>query len=669
METVTLFEWFVGAIFVGVNAYRRYNTPSSNRATTTFENFNTFFIFYLITVLSLYVFFGALFDSSPETVGSLYGLMTGQINASLPGELSKLSAPMLSALFLTTLLPSLPWLSRYDQALLRKFWERGHIPNHVQKMAAVMRRAPFNFSPSQNKHLRKLCESLSIDLQALDLKQCDKLDYHWARLNVLLESIAEWKQDDLGRLRNFMKENAEEFNQLVSSLEYINSEFAELKAEKLDEKILSKIERMLNKTVFESFRDTTVFVAKAVCIAELSESGRSSRISQLGFEGGSQGRDRLSAGQISGALLAILVTFLAVSVMQELAKPVDFRRFGNVGFMTFLMLFTYGAALVIALDLKCRVGMGYNELTRQRTWSAYVWVGLITGLSWLLVTFSYRYILNMLSGIESDVNLERVMTDIGWSYPYALQSLALAVSISWILDYHQSQGLSGRLTSKQRLFDMSIAMVALAVVSVIAYLWMEGLGWFEGVGTKDEAYRGRISLGWTVAKGVAVAAVVGWLVPMWFNLNRLRAPDQIAGRLIMMNKTGLSKEIRNLEPDELISVVAAVSATVAAVDNDVSRNEKDVYQIICSHLAGLPSSDVDVDAAEKEFDACFELIEKDELALDKKLGLLSDLPLLSALMPYIASSIAFADGVYLQQEREMVEQIQEKVAAAVKVYS
>ena len=669
METVTLFEWFVGAIFVGVNAYRRYNTPSSNRATTTFENFNTFFIFYLITVLSLYVFFGALFDSSPETVGSLYGLMTGQINASLPGELSKLSAPMLSALFLTTLLPSLPWLSRYDQALLRKFWERGHIPNHVQKMAAVMRRAPFNFSPSQNKHLRKLCESLSINLQALDLKQCDKLDYHWARLNVLLESIAEWKQDDLGRLRNFMKENAEEFNQLVSSLEYINSEFAELKAEKLDEKILSKIERMLNKTVFESFRDTTVFVAKAVCIAELSESGRSSRISQLGFEGGSQGRDRLSAGQISGALLAILVTFLAVSVAQELAKPVDFRRFGNVGFMTFLMLFTYGAALVIALDLKCRVGMGYNELTRQRTWSAYVWVGLITGLSWLLVTFSYRYILNMLSGIESDVNLERVMTDIGWSYPYALQSLALAVSISWILDYHQSQGLSGRLTSKQRLLDMSIAMAALAVVSVIAYLWMEGLGWFEGVGTKDEAYRGRISLGWTVAKGVAVAAVVGWLVPMWFNLNRLRAPDQIAGRLIMMNKTGLSKEIRNLEPDELISVVAAVSATVAAVDNDVSRNEKDVYQIICSHLAGLPSSDVDVDAAEKEFDACFELIEKDELALDKKLGLLSDLPLLSALMPYIASSIAFADGVYLQQEREMVEQIQEKVAAAVKVYS
>jgi len=67
METITLFEWIAGAVFVGVNAYRRYNTPASNRATTTFENFNTFFLFYLLTVLVIYVIFGALFDSSPET--------------------------------------------------------------------------------------------------------------------------------------------------------------------------------------------------------------------------------------------------------------------------------------------------------------------------------------------------------------------------------------------------------------------------------------------------------------------------------------------------------------------------------------------------------------------------------------------------------------------------
>ena len=164
-------------------------------------------------------------------------------------------------------------------------------------------------------------------------------------------------------------------------------------------------------------------------------------------------------------------------------------------------------------------------------------------------------------------------------------------------------------------------------------------------------------MGWIVIKGMAVAAVVGWLVPMWFRINRSKAPDQIAGRAIRMNKKGLSEEIRNLEPNELINAVAAVAASVAAIDQDVSRSEKDVFQIICGHLAGLPNSDVDINSADKEFDHCLELIENGELQLEERLHNFSRLPLLASLMPFIASSVAFADGVYLDQEREIVEQI------------
>ena len=105
------------------------------------------------------------------------------------------------------------------------------------------------------------------------------------------------------------------------------------------------------------------------------------------------------------------------------------------------------------------------------------------------------------------------------------------------------------------------------------------------------------------------------------------------------------------------AAVAAVSATIAAIDNDVSRSEKDVYQIICSHLAGLANSDVDIDSAEKEFDHCLELIEKGELELEARLHNFGRLPLLASLMPFIAFSVAFADGVYLDQEREIVAQI------------
>ncbi len=525
-----------------------------------------------------------------------------------------------------------------------------------------MRRAPFNFSPRQTKQLRNLRNTLQLEFHALELEAGINLDYRWARSNALIDSIEEWQQDDNGRLRRYMQLHKDEVDKLTEQRDEINNEYRDLKTEPLEEHVRAKMERFLDKSISSLFRDITVFVAKATCSAELSESGRRSRVSQLGFEGGTIGYEGLSGRQIAGALIAIFLTFLVLAVAQELPK--EKKEFGNVFFLTFLMLFTYGAALIIALDLKRRVGMGYNELTRQRSWSAYVAVGIITALSWLFVSFSYRYIVAMLQGTESDENMEQVLTSIKWSYPYALQSLALAVSISWILDYHQSHGMSGRLKLSQRFFDVGVSIAALGIASVIAYCWMDGKGWFEGSATRGPEWieKNPLSAEWLVIRGMAVAAVVGWLVPMWFYINRSKAPDQIAGRLITMNKKGLAAEIRNLTPDELIRAIAAVAASIAAIDNDVNRNERDVYHIICGHLAGLPNSDVDIDSAEKEFDHCIDLIEREELQLEERLKGFRHLPLLSSLMPFIASSVAFADGVYLEQEREIVHMIQNRCA-------
>ncbi|HAB55780.1 MAG TPA: hypothetical protein DCE61_05320 [Cellvibrionales bacterium] len=313
--------------------------------------------------------------------------------------------------------------------------------------------------------------------------------------------------------------------------------------------------------------------------------------------------------------------------------------------------------------------MGYNELTKQRSWLAYGVVGGITVVGWFAVTISYRYILNMLDGELSSENLLHVKESIQWSFPFALQSLALAIVVSWILDKHQRLGATDRLCTYQRALDVSISIAALALASVITYDWMAGIGPFEGYGTKDPQYLSSLSFGWIVAKGAAVGAVIGWLVPMWFHINRTKSPDQIAGRLIQMNQRQLAKEIRNLSPGDLINVVAGVAASVAAIDLNVSRNEKDVYQIICGHLAGLPNSDVDIDSADKEFDHCLELIDANTFDLAARLERLSECSLLASLMPFIASSIAFADGVYLDQEREIVEKIKKQIKLGVSVYA
>lgn len=654
------FEWILGAIFVGFNAYGRYNTPTSNRESTTFQNFTIYFLLYFLSVLIVYVVLGALFDSSPETIAKIYGAFTSNLGAGgLPKELASLSAPMVSALFLSTLLPSLPWLSRYDKALLQFFWDKGHIPNHVHKMAAIMRRAPFNYSPQQRKELKEICKSLDIDYESLNLAAGTSLDYRWARVNVLIKGIEPWEEIDTGRLRRYVHEHKEELGRLRAARDDINREFSELRMEQLDSHALAKMHKYLDKSIAELFRNTSVFVAKAICVSEFTKSGRSSRISQLGFDSGGYRDDKLSPRQLAKAVLCILLTFLTISILQELGQEARYRKFENVWFMTFLMAFTYGASLIIALHMKAGISMGYNELTRQRPVFAYLWVALATGFSWFFVSIGYRYIPEMLTGLDSQDNLGRVLEDIGWSYPFALQSMALAISISAILDVHQSSRISERIPLKRRLVDVAFAAGVLALASVMTYCWMEGVGIFEGYATKEEAFRGRTSLAWLTFKGAAVGAVVGWLVPMWFNLNRIKVPEKISGRLISMNRKGLADEIRSLEPDDLLRAVAAVAASVASINEVVNRSEIDVYLIICGDLAGLPNSDVDTELAESEFRHCLELIDDQQFNLEERLGKVAHLPLLRALMPYIASSIAFADGVYLDQERQAVDRIRQ----------
>ncbi|MBN7797817.1 hypothetical protein [Parahaliea mediterranea] len=654
------FEWILGAVFVGFNAYGRYNTPSSNRETTTFQHFSLYFFLYLLSVLILYVVFGALFDSSPETISIFFtGKLPTNDGAALPEQLTGLSAPLISALFLSTLLPSIPWLSKYEKALLQFFWDKGHIPNHVYRMAAIMRRAPFNFSPQQKKELRRFCDSIELDFESLDVLNGASLDHRWARINVLLAGIEPWEESDTGRLRRFMLDYREELAQLLAARDEINREFVELRTEQVEPQALAKMERFLDRSITELFRSSTVFVARAVCISELTESGRSFRISQLGFESGGQRDDKLSPRQLAEAVLCILLTFFMISVLQELSKDAQYRKYGNVTFMTFLMVFTYGASLIVALQIKAGVHGGYNGLTRQRPLFAYLWIVLATGASWLFVSVAYRYIPGMLKGESSELNLSQVLTDISWSYPYALQSIALALAISIILDVHESGQVTERLSVKRRLVDVALAATLLAIASIFTYCWMEGIGPFEGYATRDEIFRGKTSFWWLVFKGTAVGAVVGWLVPTWFSINRTKVPEKAVARLIAMNRKGLAEEIRCLEPDELVKAVAGIAAAVAAVDEVVSRTETDVYLIICSDLAGIPNSDIDTHLAEEEFKTALVLQENQESDLEHRLATIRQLPLLRALMPYIAASIAMANGVYLSQERALVDTIQQ----------
>jgi hypothetical protein len=109
-------------------AYNRYDTPGTNRLSTTWSLFVLTGICYIISTLAIFFVLsevvlkpGVLPFLGLEDVQKLVSQFT--------------APPVLAAVILTTLLPNTPVVSAADKALLQAFQSWGRIPNGVRHLA------------------------------------------------------------------------------------------------------------------------------------------------------------------------------------------------------------------------------------------------------------------------------------------------------------------------------------------------------------------------------------------------------------------------------------------------------------------------------------------------------------------------------------------------------
>src|SRR5690349_6218339 len=143
-DSSTIISQHLPQVFAGVlvalYAWKRYGTPGSNRSSTTRAQFYFTCCAYVLCALSLFVVLSSLLGQPDAKALVTFG-------AQLPDEASKLSAPFLSALFLTTLLPSIPFISEIDSALLSFFQHLGSIPIEVRRLRRDLKQ--IDYKPPQ----------------------------------------------------------------------------------------------------------------------------------------------------------------------------------------------------------------------------------------------------------------------------------------------------------------------------------------------------------------------------------------------------------------------------------------------------------------------------------------------------------------------------------------
>jgi len=189
-----IYAYGFGGVCIVVYAWSRFNTPATWRSTTTSWQYMLALAGYVLAALVLWFVLARVVNTNPQVVSLL---AFGSSNAADPGleaalgKLSGLSAPLLAALFLTTLLPRLPVLAKVDDALQRAFRELGAIPRKARQLSTLLRRASFTVPVADQGEVRRRLEAQGLDAGRLLQSPPGSLEADWVRIVALMAKLEE----------------------------------------------------------------------------------------------------------------------------------------------------------------------------------------------------------------------------------------------------------------------------------------------------------------------------------------------------------------------------------------------------------------------------------------------------------------------------------------------
>jgi hypothetical protein len=354
------FEWMLGLLMVLTYAIGRFNTPNTNRSSTTVARFWFALLSYCIGVVFLYLLLSGVVTNSPEIVQAL-----GIGGQGIPQDLPKASGPLLAALILTVLLPNFPVICRIDQGLLKFFQDMGNIPLEVRLLSAQLRKADIEIPAAVQKdaqsYVKNKLESAGLKAEYLCFTKCDTPQYDWTRIVSMMTVLRSWE----GRRRYaaMLSEFAEDYKQVNDKFERLNVSAARcfpmfLAGAPAGKKSaagaglpnpIAECRRAFQEQCEDLFNDIANLVARGILKCEFTRRERDARLAEVGFADLDAAVGGVDPNKIVAAVamvFVILVTGIVLASKLFNETPFDIRRALTMSVMVAII---YGGAIVCAL--------------------------------------------------------------------------------------------------------------------------------------------------------------------------------------------------------------------------------------------------------------------------------------------------------------------------------
>lgn len=492
-----MLEWLVGGTLVLVHAHARFNTPRSNRSSTTRARYYSAAFSYYLIICLLFLLLGGGVSASPDLAEQLIKLFLA--GSGVPDEqLKGLFGPLLAALLLTTLLPNLPGLRRLDAGLRNLFQEMGDMPWAALRLRGRLWQSEFAVPRSLDQQVqRKWDEFVPTDVAIPP--ECS-LKGQWTKTIALYLQVRDWSE--IKGYQRFRSEMADELQAIEADFDAVRDRaqscFRLLRepgsgADETTRKALKECKTNVRERTDDLYEKLCEFVARGVLCCEYTSANRERKLRQMGFVKFSDSNYPVSANQ---AITIAAMVFIVVAVGMGIAgqQVGDLRRVLMIAAMVATI---YPLAVTASIYPKTVWGFADIRKAGQRPVIAYLLSGVLAAGLAVVVSLTFKFVMYG--------NFVEALENVRLGLPWLLMSFTVGAVTAFLAD---DFGADRKREPRWGRYLEGLAEGVVLAGAALAVRWL-----LEAVGVPAA----RIPE-WQVLipTSALIGLVIGTLVPHWY---------------------------------------------------------------------------------------------------------------------------------------------------------
>jgi hypothetical protein len=503
---------FIGAIFVLISAAGRFNTPPSNRCSTTALRYYMASFCYLLVGMGLY--FGLLsFRPLLEQLKREAGIFGGLANDFSP-------APLV-ALLLTVLLPKIPLLADGDAWIRERLQRLGSIPHEARRLAAELQRARFSVSARLQEQVATNLISEGFESDDLLFEAAPGLRHVWTKASVLMTQVEEWENDR--RFASFIAQYESELKRIKERYRWLRPkvrncfrwlrEITPVAGSRSDD-LVFQVQIDLTEQSTEILHDLLGFISRGLLQCGVTSNSRATSLAMLGFDLRSiPFNPPLTLNHMMAFFGIVGVTVLAPVVFAGAPPGV---RIEELMARIVMISALYSAAVVCAVYPKERWAFARKD-PRIRPIAFYFVAGGLAAVVSLAVSFLFNLaIFRSLSWAWGHLML---------TYPWSLCSFSTAFIVAWMTDDEPTSPL---IRNRLRWVEGLAGAGVLVSTAVLVIYWLGQLPV-----RPETALAHRSPPAMILAMSSAIGFTIGYLIPTWYREapreEEAAQPSELAG--------------------------------------------------------------------------------------------------------------------------------------------